>query len=110
MPRQREQQATVCYNDIMIQIEVKKLEDLPKGKFEVTVRSNTVTKHRVTLTQDYYEQLTAGIVSPEKLVEQSFEFLLSREPNTSILTEFNLTVIASYFPEYEREMKRKHPS
>src|SRR3990172_2960490 len=41
------------YNQVMAQIEIKKLKDFPESKFEVTVRSNTVTKHEVTLTQAY---------------------------------------------------------
>jgi hypothetical protein len=43
-------------------------------------------------------------VTPEELIERSFEFLLEREPNTSILRRFDLPVIQTYFPEYERVM------
>jgi len=95
------------YNQSMAHIEIKKRKDFPEGKFEVTVRSNRVTKHNVTLTEEYYFELTAGAVSPEELVEESFAFLLARESNTSILSEFDLTVISRYFPEYEREIKSK---
>ena len=94
----------------MSQITIKKIKDLPQGEFEVTVSSNTVTKHKVTLTQEYYEKLTAGAASVEELVETSFEFLLARESNTSILSEFDLRVISNYFPAYEREMKSKYQS
>jgi hypothetical protein len=38
------------------------------------------------------------------LVEASFDFLLEREPQESILREFDLIVIGRYFPDYEREM------
>jgi hypothetical protein len=38
-------------------------------------------------------------------VKRSFEFLLEREPNTSILPEFDLSVIQRYFPEYERTIR-----
>ena len=91
----------------MTQIEIKKRKDFPESEFEVTVNGNTVTKHRVTVTKAYYQQLTSGAASPEELLKKSFEFLLAREPNTSILSEFNLKVISRYFPEYEREMKSK---
>lgn len=91
----------------MTQIEVKKLEDFPKGEFEVTVSGNRVTKHKVTITESYYQELTSGAVSAEELVEKSFRFLLAREPNTSILSEFDLTVISTYFPDYERKIKSK---
>lgn len=40
------------------------------------------------------------------LVRRSFEFLLAREPATSILRRFDLSVIQSYFPEYDREFRR----
>ena len=97
----------IRYTRSMTQIEIKKLEDFPAGKFEVTVHSNTVTKHNVILTEEYYRLLTSGVTSPEELVEKSFEFLLAREPNTSILSEFNLKVISKYFSGYEREIKSK---
>lgn len=38
----------------------------------------------------------------EDLVSRSFEFLLDREPPASILRSFDLAVIQSYFPEYDR--------
>jgi hypothetical protein len=58
------------------------------------------------VTQDYYEQLTGGAIPAAKLIKKSFEFLLAREPNTSILSEFDLAVISRYFPDYVQEMKR----
>ena len=60
----------------------------------------------VTLPVRYYEKLTNKTVSPEELIEKSFEFLLEREPNTSILRSFELSVIGSYFPEYEETIKK----
>jgi hypothetical protein len=47
--------------------------------------------------------------STEQLVADSFAFLLEREPKESILTEFNLSVITRYFPDYERDMTRGRP-
>src|SRR5439155_312918 len=38
----------------------------------------------------------------EDLVRRSFVFLLEREPATSILRTFDLSVISRYFPEYDR--------
>ncbi|MBV8194641.1 MAG: hypothetical protein JOY80_03855 [Candidatus Dormibacteraeota bacterium] len=43
-------------------------------------------------------------VSVETLVSESFRFLLEREPVTSILESFDLSVIERYFPEYRHEM------
>ena len=73
--------------------------------FEVVVEGGTTTTHTVTVTPSYYEKLTGRRVSPETLVEKSFEFLLERESNTSILRSFDLPVIGRYFPEYERVIK-----
>ncbi len=75
--------------------------------YAVTVAGRRTTRHRVRLTSDYYHKLTEGKVSPEELIEASFTFLLERESNTSILTEFDLPVIATYFPEYEAEIKKR---
>ena len=73
--------------------------------FEVIVEGKTTTTHRVTLTHLYYQKLTNNQVSPEMLVEKSFEFLLDRENNTSILSRFDLPIIERYFPEYEETIK-----
>ena len=48
-----------------------------------------------------------GGADPETLVRASFEFLLEREPVTSILSTFSLDVIGRYFPEYHREMRAR---
>ncbi len=80
-------------------ITVEKINDT---NFKVTVESNTKTTHEVTVSPSYYKKLTGEKVSPETLIKKSFEFLLEREPNTSILRTFDLTVINQYFPEYER--------
>ena len=82
-----------------MQIVLKKLDDL---SYEVAVSGNSPTTHTVTVTAAYAEKLTAGRITTEELVRRSFDFLLQREPNTSILRRFDLSVIARYFPEYER--------
>ncbi len=41
----------------------------------------------------------------EDLVERSFEFLLLREPPSSILRSFDLSTIQRYFPDYDREIR-----
>ena len=86
----------------MEKIKVTKISD---SKFEVTVSDHGTTTHIVSLTSDYYNKLTGGKVTPEGLIEKSFEFLLEREPNTSILRSFDLPVIGRYFPEYEGKIK-----
>lgn len=73
--------------------------------FIVKIHDSIQTEHKVTLSQAYFQQLTGGDASPEELVKRSFEFLLNREPNTSILRTFELPVIGRYFPEYEQKMR-----
>jgi hypothetical protein len=83
-------------------IQVRKLNETT---FEVTVEDTPTTTHTVTVSRDYAEKLTAGKVSVERLISRSFDFLLERESNTSILRSFDLPVIARYFPEYERVIR-----
>ena len=83
------------------------VEKTGEGAFTVTVEDATETTHEVTVDTAYWQELTGGAVSMETLVEESFEFLLEREPNTSILPSFNLSSITRYFPEYEDEIKKR---
>jgi hypothetical protein len=46
-----------------------------------------------------------GDEAVEDLVRRSFDFLLEREPPSSILPRFDLSVIQRYFPEYDQELK-----
>lgn len=41
----------------------------------------------------------------EDLVRRSFEFLLEREPPGSILRQFDLSAIESYFPEFDEVIR-----
>ena len=76
----------------------------------VSVNGAVVTHHRVRVTKADLGRLSEGR-SPEALLEESFRFLLEREPNTSILNSFDLPLIGHYFPEYEREIRtRLRPS
>ena len=90
---------------MVAKIEVEKID---KSKFCVRVtEAGTETTHDVTVTPNDYARLANGKVQPEELLRRSFEFLLEREPKESILTRFDLSVISRYFPEYEREIKRR---
>ncbi len=88
----------------MAKIEVAKKDP---ETFEVTVRASTTSTHTVKLSANYYQKLTGGRVSPETLIEKSFEFLLERESNTMILSRFDLPLIGRYFPEYEKTMLKR---
>ena len=64
--------------------------------------THTVSVPRATLTV-----LAPGHDDPQRLVAASFDFLLEREPRTSILRRFELDVIERYFPEYRDEIGRR---
>jgi hypothetical protein len=71
---------------------------------EVTVKDRETTTHRVRVSRSERERYGGGDVAD--LVKRSFDFMLAREPNTSILSEFDLSTIERYFPEYAREIRR----
>ena len=75
--------------------------------YVVTVQGRVSTTHTVTVAPDYAARQTAGRIANEELVRLSFEFLLEREPNTSILPSFALSVIGRYFPEYESTIQKR---
>jgi len=86
-------------------IQVEKQAD---DRYRVTVsEADSRTSHLVTARPDYCQKLTGSRVSADALVRASFEFLLARESKESILREFDLPVIARYFPEYEGEIKKR---
>jgi hypothetical protein len=68
------------------------------------------TEHLVTVTAADLERWGRGPGSSpgdvEDLVARSFDFLLQREPASSILRTFDLAVIERYFPEYDKEFRR----
>ena len=83
-----------------------KIEKVTEDVFKVTISGSVATQHEVTITDIAYHHLTSGRATKEELLDISFKFLLDREPNTSILSKFEITVISQYFPEYETELLR----
>jgi hypothetical protein len=82
------------------------VETITDTTFKVTVADRATTTHTVTVSPDYLAKLAGPGVQARTLVERSFEFLLEREPNTSILRTFDLPLIQRYFPEYERTIRK----
>jgi len=80
---------------------------LGPGRWRVEVHAASRTVHEVTIPAGYLEKLGVAAAAPERVLEESFRFLLEREPNTSILASFALPVIARYFPDYERDIARR---
>ena len=82
------------------------IESINQNSFKVTVNKESTTEHLVLLNDNFYQDITNGKITKKDLIIKSFEFLLLRESNQSILREFNLEVINQYFPEYNNEIKK----
>ena len=71
------------------------------GGYHVSVtEGSTSTSHVVTVSAEDLERYGRGATAPE-LIEASFRFLLSKEPKESILRSFDISLIPTYFPDYE---------
>ena len=83
------------------------VKPLGGDEFRVEVsEGRSRTHHRVTLRRD--QQLRYGGDAPaERLLLESFRFLLEREPKESILQVFELDAISGYFPEYPAEIRKR---
>ena len=94
-------------------IDVRRISGDEPMRFEVTVREGGgESRHRVTMTRQFCATLCGGKNSCEagsrcaegcaaQVIEAAFRFLLDREPKEAILGEFDITVIARYFAEFE---------
>ena len=84
-------------------ISIKKLTD---DVFQVTVADSMTTTHEVTVTDQSLTDLTENKMTKTQLLKFSFNVLLDKEPNTSILSSFDINVISKYFPDYRVEVRR----
>lgn len=75
--------------------------------YRVEIREGeSISIHDVTVTPGDLSVFGEGH-SPQELLEESFGFLLEREPKEAILPRFELPVIARYFPDYPAEISRR---
>lgn len=58
----------------------------------------------VTLSFQDYDLWSRGRVSPSRVVEAAFEFLLANESATSIMPKFDCSVIRRYFPSVDQDL------
>ncbi len=65
----------------------------------------TVSEHEIRVAPGDLARLAPSASDPTALVERSLAFLLEREPPTSILRTFDLTVIGQFFPAYEAQIR-----
>jgi len=88
----------------MATVEVTVKEESDGWTADVRVADRTTTTHRVSVSRADHARFGGGDV--RELVRRSFDFLLARESNTSILREFSLSTIERYFPDYRDAMTR----
>lgn len=82
----------------------------PSGPHEFgvqVIQNGKTTSHRVIVPQSLLADWNMEGADEEAVVRESFNFLLEREPASSILPEFSLAIIARYFPEYSQELPRR---
>ena len=82
------------------------VETIDNNTFKVSVTKNSSTVHIVLLNDRFHLDVSNNKLTKTELITKSFEFLLKRESNQSILKKFNLEVISQYFPEYIDEIKK----
>ena len=75
-------------------------------EWDISIQGDVVTHHHVRVSAADLARFGEGQPA-ERLLRESFQFLLEREPNTSILGSFDLSIIGQYFPEYEQEIRSR---
>ena len=78
------------------------------GEYGVEVEEgHEITAHKVRLPQTFLDDVLLTGVDEEQIVRETIDFLLEREPATSILPEFSLDDVSRYFPEFPEELQRR---
>lgn len=84
------------------------INELGSHEYDVSVGDGgAVTRHRVRVPPRLRDDLGLSADDERRLVHESFEFLLEREPASAILGEFTLDTISRYFPEYDAEIRSR---
>jgi len=84
------------------------IQPLADHEYAVDVTEGTThTRHRVIVTPDLLDDLGLVDVDEQRVVRESIQFLLDREPATSIYDEFPLDTVASRFPDFADELRAR---
>jgi hypothetical protein len=84
------------------------IEPAGNSKYRVTIdERGKTTRYTVAATPEDVARYAPDGTKAERLIHASFEFLLEREPASSILSSFALPVIERYFPEYPRVIRER---
>jgi hypothetical protein len=80
-------------------------EDAERLSFQVRVAGDSSeTTHEVTVARAEFERLARKDERGTQFIRRCFEFLLEREPNEAIMRTFDVSVIKTYFPDFEEEI------
>jgi hypothetical protein len=82
------------------------IKSIGSRRFHVQVREGdgTATHYHVTVPENLMAELQLSEKDLDKVVRESFVFLLEREPASSIMRDFSLDVISRYFPQYKETL------
>ena len=81
------------------------VQELAPNHFSVEVQEGEIrTVHKVAVSPEFVDDLGIVDLDIAELVYESFEFLLDREPASSILGDFPLDQIPVHFPDYYEEI------
>ena len=84
-------------------IKINQIFDKPSWRFNIIIEDEKgKTQHSVSMSKDFYKSLDLDI-EPWKIINETFRFLLVKEPKESILKEFDITIVSYYFPEFKEE-------
>jgi hypothetical protein len=82
------------------------ISPLAPREFRVQVREgDRETTHQVTVPDRLGDGLELRDDDLERVLRESFRFLLERERDRSILTQFSLSDISRYSPEYPKRTR-----
>lgn len=92
----------------MAEIEIgQEVEQANAWAYDVTVFADGRTfRHAVTLSFQDYDLWSRGRVSPSRVVEAAFKFLLENEPAHAIQTKFDCSVIRRHFSEIDVQLPK----
>lgn len=79
---------------------------LEPGRYGVEVtEGDTTTTHKVAIPDDLLHHLGVTNLDPVAVVQETFAFLLDREPASSILPDFSLDDVPRYFPDFYEQLR-----
>ena len=81
------------------------IDQINNSQFKVLIKDSVDSCHLVTVSDETFQKLKKKKITKRKLINLSFEFLLTKEKNTQILREFEIQVISEYFPDYLEKVK-----